>query len=76
MLIQTDTLAYVIHFKEDGSCKSWVWDNLPEGTTHIPLTQHLNSRYYKLVDGKWYRWSSSHPCWDFCGGSGKNLIKL
>lgn len=75
MLIVTDTVCYVMQFKEDGTYKSWVWDCIPEGATHYPR-QHLNTRWYKFDGKKWYRWSSSYPVWDFCGNANMNCEHL
>lgn len=69
-IIQTNVVAYVTQFKEDGTYKAWVWDNLPEGTTHVPKEQYLNSRYYKREGDKFFRWTSTFPCWDYCATVG------
>lgn len=76
MLLTTDTMCYVLQFKEDGSYKSWEWDCIPEGATHKPKVQHLNTRWYKFEGNKWYRWSSSYPCWDFCGNVDMRTDKM
>lgn len=60
----TDIGEYVFTFT-DKSYYCWLL-LFPNGTTHVPPIKTLNSVYYKQDGDKFYRWSSTCPCWEYC----------